>query len=35
MDTDVKVQGLKYKVMATEEFDKSQEKVHHSLAKEF
>lgn len=36
MDTDVKVQGLKYKVMATGEFDKSQEKlVHHSLAKEF
>ena len=26
MDTDVKVQGLKYKVMATGEFDKSQEK---------
>ena len=26
MDTDVKVRGLKYKVMATGEFDKSQEK---------
>ena len=26
MDTDVKVQELKYKVMATGEFDKSQEK---------
>ena len=25
MDTDVKVQELKYKVMATGEFDKSQE----------
>ena len=26
MDTDVKVQGLKYKVTAKGEFDKSQEK---------
>ena len=30
MDTDVKVQGLIYKVMATEEFNKSQEKIFKS-----